>query len=83
MEKILYISTVRLRDMIELLDCYEARTERGDIWVVYKNGHMVGKMIAESEERAIKLWKREEARKNRISSLIATHISMENGMFGL
>lgn len=82
MKIIHYICIVRLRDMIELLDCYEARTQRGDIWVVYKNGYPVGRMIAESEERAIKLWKREEARKSRISNLIADHISMENAMFG-
>ena len=38
--------------------------------------------LSEEDGRTIKLYKREEARKNRISSLITTHISMENGMFG-
>ena len=82
MKIIHYICIVRLRDMIELLDCYEAQMVRGDIWVVFKNGYPVGQMIAESEERAIKLWRRENARKKRISNLIADHISMENAMFG-
>ena len=67
--------------MIELIDCYQAKLQRGNLYIVYKNGFVVGRMIAESEERAVKLYKREEARKNRISSLIATHISMENAMF--
>ena len=72
--------------MIELLDCYQAFPQggysKGNLYHIYKNGYMVGKELAESEERAIKLYKREEARRSRISSLIANHISMENAMFG-
>lgn len=68
--------------MIELLDCYQAFPQvNPNVYCVYKNGFMVGKVIAETEERAIKLYKREEVRKSRISNLIATHISMENAMF--
>ena len=74
-----------MRDkMIELKDCYQAFPQNNsNVYWVYKNGHKVSVVSAESEERAIKSYKREEARKSRISNLIATHISMENGMFGL
>ena len=74
-----------MRDkMIELKDCYQAFPQNNsNVYWVYKNGHKVSVVVTDSEERAIKSYKREEARKSRISNLIATHISMENGMFGL
>lgn len=68
--------------MIELKDCYQAFPQNNpNVYWVYKNGHKVSVVVTESEERAIKLYKREEARKSRISNLITTHISMENAMF--
>jgi hypothetical protein len=74
----------KTKEMIELKDCYQAFPQNNpNVYWVYKNGHKVSVVVTESEERAIKLYKREEVRKSRISNLIATHISMENAMFGL
>ena len=69
--------------MKEMIDCYQAKLQSRNLYIVYKNGGVVSRMIAESEERAVKLYKREEARKNRISDLVMNHIAMEKAMFGL